>query len=259
MDFIDIAIKAAEEAGKIHKYYQEKGFYTQTKTSYRDRVTTADIESEKAITSLIKKHFPEHNIIGEEETYPKGESDYIWVIDPLDGTNNYSRGFPYYGVSIALVKGNTTLIGVVLNTVYQELFYAQKGKGAYLNNQKIKVSDTKDIKESLLITGFYQTHSKEVIDNLDIVRTCFNKGILGIRRTGSAALDLCQIAAGRADGFWEPILNPWDFKAGEIIVEEAGGMCSDYAGKDLPMQQSTVVASNGIIHNKLLEIIRSKQ
>ncbi|MEM5948004.1 inositol monophosphatase family protein [Spirochaetia bacterium 38H-sp] len=257
MNYLEIAIECAKEAEKIHNYYRKEGFTVGTKTSHRDRVTTADIESEKTITNIIEKYFPNHNIIGEENSYPEKKSEFTWVIDPLDGTNNYSRDFPYYGVSIALLQNNVTILGVVYNTVCGELFYAERGKGAYLNETRIQVSDTKRIKDSLIITGFYQTQSKAVLKNLDVVKAFFQEGILGLRRTGSAALDLCQIAAGRADIFWEPILNAWDFKAGELIVQEAGGMCTDYSGNTLPLAKSTIVATNKILHKKAIEIINS--
>ncbi|MCK5282364.1 MAG: inositol monophosphatase [Nanoarchaeota archaeon] len=255
--YLDIAIEAAKAAGRIHLKYFDTDLKIKTKQGEsHNRVTIADTESEKKIVSMIKKHFPGHNFLGEENKYEKTDSEFTWIIDPLDGTNNYSHSFPIFCVSIALAKKGEIILGIVYDPLRNELFTAEKGKGAYLNNKRIKVTDNTDLKECILITGFYYDRGERLIRTLEDIRTFFSKLILGMRRTGSAALDLCYVASGRVDGFWEFLLNPWDFAAGKLIIEEAGGKATDKGGNKLLIKPSYVVASNGRIHDKMLEILK---
>ncbi len=256
-DFREVALAAAKRAGKIHKKYFEKDIKVGQKSSSFDLVTTADLEAEAAIVEVIRKNFPNHNILAEEGKYKKTNSPYLWVIDPLDGTNNFSFGIPIFCVSIALVKKNKVILGVIFDSMRQELFVAEQGRGAYLNKERIKVSEAASLDQSLLITGFYYDRGKNMIDNLEAIKIFFQKNIIGLRRLGAAALDLCYIACGRATGFWEFKLSPWDFAAGKLLIEEAGGVISDRVGKELKLENSYVVASNGKIHSEIVKIVNN--
>jgi len=253
--YLNTALKAAQKAAEIHKRYFNNNVDVRTKSSHFDLVTQADLEAEQAIARIIKKEFPNHNIIGEENEYEQTSSPYYWIIDPLDGTNNFVHGLPIFSVSIALAKDNESIIGVVFDPMRGELFKAVKGEGAYLNNDKIMVSKNKSLKQSLLITGFYHDRSHAMKRTLDNIYNFFTEGIIGLRRLGSAALDLCYVASGRADGFWEFLLNPWDFAAGSLILKEAGGKITDYNGCAIGLDPASIVASNHHIHNQMLDIL----
>ncbi|MDP8229878.1 MAG: inositol monophosphatase family protein [Candidatus Gorgyraea atricola] len=254
---LNLAIKAARKAGKIHKKYFGCKGGIKIKSSSFDLVTRADIEGERAVVSLIKKYFPQHNFIAEEEKYARTDSEYTWIIDPLDGTNNFSCGLPIFCVSIALTKGNETILGVVYDVMRNELFYAEKGRGAFLNRESIKVNSADSFEKSLLITGFYYNRAESMVETLGNIKEFFFKRILGLRRFGAAALDLCNVACGRAAGFWEFELSPWDFAAGRLIVEEAGGKVTGRHGEEIDTQKkSYIVASNRKIHEKILEVLK---
>lgn len=250
------AIKAAREAGKILlSLYNKKISISQKKDSY-NLVTEADLKSEKKIVSIIKKKFPEHSLLAEESINKKTDSEYLWVIDPLDGTNNFSHSFPFFCVSIALYKNNNPLLGVVYDPLRDELFYAEKGKGAFLNNKRIKVSNKKTIDDSLLVTGFYYERGVLMKKTLNQMEAFFKKNVRGIRRTGSAALDLCYVASARLEGYWELKISSWDFAAGALIVEEAKGKVTDSNGRKYNLGMGSVVASNGRIHNEMMYVLK---
>ena len=256
MNYLDIAVKAAREAGKIHLKYFQSDILVEEKTSSFDLLTVADLESEKAVVSTIRENFPDHNFLAEESKYEKTDSQFSWIIDPLDGTNNFVCGLPIFCVSIALAKGDDLLLGVVYDPTRDELFHAQKTKGAFLNGKPIKVTQQETLKQSLLITGFYYDRGKQMQRTLVNIQEFFSNRIVGLRRLGAAALDLCYIASGRASGFWEFKLSPWDFAAGKLLIEEAGGRISDKKGGKLSLYEpSYVVASNGKIHDQMLAII----
>tara|TARA_B100001093_G_scaffold162200_1_gene154609 strand:+ start:1923 stop:2714 length:792 start_codon:yes stop_codon:yes gene_type:complete len=251
-----IAKYAALEAAKIHKkYFKSIELQVVSKEKSYDRLTTSDIEAEKEIVRCIKKEYPLHNIMGEEEDYESNDSEYLWVIDPLDGTNNFSAGFPVFSVSIAVYKQNKAVIGVVYDVLREEMFSAQLNGGAFLNDIPISVSQVELMADALLITGFYYERGEMMKKTLDQMRQFFEKEVIGIRRTGSAALDLCYIAAGRATGYWELQLSPWDFAAGRLIVEEAGGSITNTKNCDLGLKKEGVLATNGRIHNLMLSVI----
>lgn len=253
--YIETAILAAKEAGAVHKKYFNQGVAIKTKTTSFDLVTVADIEAEKAVVSVIKGRFPGHNFVAEEHKYENTGSEYTWIIDPLDGTSNFVYGLPIFCVSIALAKNNQVIAGVVYDPARDELFSAEKGKGAFLNRRKIAVSSMDKLTEALLITGFYYDRGNDMVENLEKIRRFLSYPIIGLRRLGAAALDLCYVASGRASGYWEYNLNPWDFAAGELIVEEAGGKVTGRHGEPLPLEKHFVAASNGKIHNAMLEIL----
>jgi myo-inositol-1(or 4)-monophosphatase len=256
MDYLSVAIQAAKQAGKIHKKYFLKNLRIETKSSNFDLLTTADKEAETAAIAVIKKYFPGHNFLAEENIYNKTNSGFTWIIDPLDGTNNFASGMPIFCSSVALTRNNQVIVGAVFDVSRNELFYAKKGKGAYLNGKRIKVSKVNKLTRSIIITGFYYSRGKEMLETLETIKIFLLKGIIGIRRLGSAALDLCYVASGRAAGFWEFSLSPWDFAAGKLIIEEAGGLITEKAGgKVIPSAKSFIVASNGKIHRQMLDVI----
>ncbi len=256
--FLKVAIKAAKKAGKIHlRYFQKKTTAIKTKTTDFDLVTTADVEAEKAIKKIIKKYFPDHNFLGEESGAEKNNSPYTWIVDPLDGTNNFASGLPIFCASVALAKGTKTIAGAVYDATRHEMFSAVKGGGAFLNGKPLKVAKIKDLKNSLLITGFFYSRGAEMIATLNNIKHFFQNGLRGVRRLGAAALDLCYVAAGRTGGFWEFELKPWDFAAGKLIIEEAGGKVTNKQGKDVSvLQKQFIVASNKTLHPAMLKILK---
>lgn len=256
MSYLNVAVKAAKEAGKIHKKYFRSGFKVKTKSTSFDLLTIADTQAEKAVVSLIRRYFPGHNFLCEEYRYLKTGSEYTWIIDPLDGTNNFASGMPIFCASVALAHKDKVLAGAIYDVMRDEIFYAQKGKGAFLNGKRIRVNSVKRLKQSIIITGFYYNRSKEMFEALETIKRFLLKHILGLRRLGAAALDLCYVASGRAAGFWEFELSPWDFAAGKLIIEEAGGKVTGKRGEKVyPREKHFIVASNAKIHNQMLAVI----
>ena len=249
------AIKAAKEAGKIILHYYSKNVNAMSKENTYNLVTEADIAAENKIISIIKNNFPAHSLLTEESGEEIHNSDYCWVIDPLDGTNNFYHKFPMFCVSIALYKKGKPLIGVVFDPLKNEFFCAEKNEGAYLNNKKINVSKTNRLSKSLLALGFYYERGLLMRKSLGQMKKFFYENVHGIRRTGSAALDLCYTACGRFDGYWELKLNPWDYAAGSLILMEAGGRITDVQGKRYHLMMGNVAASNGKIHKCMIRIL----
>lgn len=256
MNYLEIAIKAAKAAGMIHKKYFQGNCKVKTKTSSFDLLTITDTTAEKAVVSLIRKYHPEHNFLCEELVYKKTASEYTWVIDPLDGTNNYASGLPIFCASVALAHRDKVIVAAVYDVMRDELFYAQKNKGAYLNGKRIQVNTVKDFRKAILITGFYYDRGKQMIRTLEAIKRFLLRHILGIRRLGAAALDLCYVASGRAAGFWEFQLSPWDFAAGKLIIEESGGRVTGSRGEEVPFDKKHfIVASNARMHKRILATI----
>ena len=253
-EFKKIAIKAALKGGEFLQKFQGKFIWIGYK-GVINLVTEADRLSEDAIIKIIRKNFPEHNILTEESRgYEKG-SDYKWIIDPLDGTTNYAHGFPVYCVSIALEKKGEIISGVVYNPVLEELFVAEKNKGAFMNGKRIYVSKTRELSRSLLATGFPYDIRESKINNLDHF-TNFALRSQAIRRAGSAALDLCYLAKGIFDGFWELKLSPWDTAAGSLMVKEAGGEVTDFSGNQFSIYQKNILGTNGKIHSQMIQVLK---
>lgn len=256
-EYTEIAISAAKRAGEIQKKYFNTDFEIKSKRDSYDRVTVADVESEKIIVDTIMNTYPEHNILAEEGQYETKESPFWWIVDPLDGTNNFSCGIPIFASSIACVEDGIVISAVIYNPITNEMFVAEKDKGAFLNLKPIGVNSANSFRESLLITGFYYDRGPDMEKNLTKVRDFFKSNIIGIRRFGAAALDLCSVASGRAAGFWEFKLSPWDFAAGKLLVEEAGGMVTDNFGKDIDlMKPSYILSSNGKIHRSMMDVLK---
>lgn len=253
---LSIAIEAAKEAGKFLKYHVGKVKHIEMKQGEeRNLVSEIDKGSEERIITIIRRHFPTHAILAEESGASATSSDYTWVIDPLDGTTNYLHGIPLFCVTIAIEYRGELVAGVVYDPNLDELFTAEKGSGAYLNGRRINVSSTSRLIDSLLVTGF----PYDIAQNPQNAIGHFVNFLVearGIRRLGSAALDLSYVAAGRFDGFWEVNLNPWDMAAGLLFVREAGGRVTDFAGAESTIYKKQVVASNGIIHDAMLQVLR---
>ena len=254
--YLSVAIEAAKNAAVVQLGYFNNNVGVMEKDSAFNLVTEADLKSEDTIVETIRTYFPDHNILAEEKQYGKTDSEYLWIIDPLDGTNNFACGVPIFASSIALAHRGEIVCGVVYNPILNEMFYAEKGKGAYLNGKRIVVNNVDSLGKSLMITGFYYDRGADMEANCDAIKRFKGQKILGIRRFGAAALDLCFIACGRAAGYWEFKLSPWDFAAGRLLVKEAGGTITDDKGGVLPIDQKAfVVASNGKIHAQMLDII----
>lgn len=246
------AIKAAKEAGDIIIESINDRKIVSHKSAV-DLLTNTDLKAEEKILSIIKEKFPTHNFYTEEGE--KTISDNLWVIDPLDGTTNFFHSFPHFCVSIAHIQQGKVDLGVICDPIRKELFHAEIGKGAFLNNKKITVSDTAKLSEALLITGFAYERGEILNRNLRFIEKFFSAGIQGIRRTGSAALDLCYIACGRADGYWEFSLKPWDHAAGSLIVTEAGGKITKINGEKYEIFKNDILVSNSKIHEQMLEVL----
>ena len=252
--FKEVAVFSAKSAGDLLL----ENFGKKQKINYKsdvDLLTEIDKKSEKLIIDIITKNFPGHNILSEESKPTDKKSSYKWIIDPLDGTTNYAHNFPFFCVAIALEIDGEIRLGVVYNPILNELFFAEKGKGAYLNNKKIKVSEIKKITNSLLATGFPYDIKESKNNNIKNFIN-FSLCAQAVRRPGSASLDQCYVAMGRLDGFWELKLNPWDMAAGSLIVKEAGGKVTDFSGKNFSIYKREIVASNGIIHSDMIDILK---
>lgn len=253
---IELAIEAAREAGKLLKLHAGKPRQVETKSGEESNlVTEIDRKSEETIIRIIRSRYPSHDVLAEESGSHEKKSDYRWIIDPLDGTINFTHGVPIFCVSIALEYKGTVILGVIYDPNLDELFTAEKGKGAFLNSRPIHVSKTAKLRESLLVTGFpynVQSNPDHAIERF----VAFLQEARAVRRLGSAALDLCYVAAGRFDGFWEVSLNPWDIAAGVLILEEAGGTYTDFRGFPSTIYTKPLLTSNGLIHNQMIEVLK---
>ncbi len=252
--FRKTAIDAARIAGALLLEYARKGFHVEHKDTV-NLVTDADRRAEQAIVDRLAKDFPDHEILAEERGLEAARtSPYRWIIDPLDGTTNFAHGFPAYCVSIGLEAEGAVVLGVVFDPTRQELFVAEAGKGSILNEAPIGVSPTSTLNDALLVTGFAYDIRENPDNNLDHFAR-FALRAQGVRRTGAAALDLCYVACGRFDGFWELKLHPWDMAAGALIVQEAGGRVTDFSGAGFSIYGKELCASNGVIHDEMLAVL----
>jgi len=252
---IDLAKLAGEEIMSLYGKIKD----VKNKSSEIDLVTEADTNSEKIIIKSIKQKFPNHDILSEESENSILGSDFCWVIDPLDGTTNFVHKLPIFAVSIALQYKNQTVTGVVYNPVYNQCFHASLKNGARLNNLPINVSSTNILSSSLLATGFPYNKDEMWESSFEIFKDFYFRN-QGIRRLGAAALDLCFVAMGRFDGFYEFNLNPWDICAGELIVREANGKTSDWDGvSNTPFSGRRILASNKLIHTQMSDILMQKK
>jgi myo-inositol-1(or 4)-monophosphatase len=245
---------AAHAGADLLKAYFEGTFTIESKDTINNLVTEVDKKSEEAIIKTIRQYFPDHFILSEEVGELSTTSNYKWIIDPIDGTVNFAHGIPICCVSIGVEKDGEMLMGCVFNPFMNELFFAEKGKGAFLNNKPIKVSQKKQLESACLVTGFPYRWAKTDIDPIPVFERFIRHG-LPVRRLGSAAIDLCWVACGRFDAFWEYNLNPWDIAAGYLIVEEAGGKITNFAGEPYSVYHKETMATNSLLHDAMLKEI----
>lgn len=252
-DRLEVALTAAKGAGEI-LLEQLSG---PAKVEFKGEVnlvTEADREAETAIVGVLRQAFPDDEVLSEEGGGQSGKGEYSWLIDPLDGTTNFAHQYPIFSISIGLRRGEEIVAGVVYDPTRQEWFVAERGRGARLNDQPLRVSTQSRLNESLLATGFPYDLRESPVNNLDYYER-FVMRAQAVRRAGSAALDLSYVAAGRLDGYWELKLAPWDTAAGILMVEEAGGRVSDFQGREFRLEDGWLVASNGLIHEEMLEVL----
>ena len=253
MDDLRVALKAAAAGAAVIAEHFGTGVAPEWKGEV-DPVTAVDREAESAVLAVIREHRPEDAILAEESGGENWNRGRVWIVDPLDGTVNFVHAFPQVATSVGLRENGAGVVGVVSDVIHEEVFSARRGGGAFLNGERVRVSDQTDPARSLVGTGFSyerQRRAQEMANTLAGVLQTFQ----GIRRVGSAALDLCWVAAGRLDAYWEYGLRPWDSAAGTLIVTEAGGRISTFDGSPYPLDDPGVVASNGLVHEALIEAI----
>lgn len=253
MNYLEVAEKTAREAGVVllDNLGRVKEIEFKAKNSL---VTEVDKLSEKIIISNIKNNFPEHGIFAEESGRDSIKSEYVWLIDPIDGTTNYAHAYPFFSISIALEVNGEVEVGLVYDPVKDEMFTARKGKGAFLNNEPISVSKSDEIQHCHVCTGFMHEVEWMVEANIKHFGN-FIRRARAVRRDGSAALDICYVACGRFDGFWELGLNPWDTAAAVLILKEAGGHVCKFTGDHYSIYDKEILATNSIVHEQMMEIL----
>jgi len=250
-------IRAAEAGAAVMQRYFQGEFKISNKEGINNLVTEADHASEKAIFDVIREEYPDHYLLSEEAGAITMDSTYKWIIDPIDGTVNFAHGLPLCCVSIALEQEGQMILGAVYNPFIKEFFFAQRGYGATLNDKKISVSTETSVAKACLVTGFPYTYLDQPNGPLEVFARLIRGGV-PVRRLGSAAMDLCWVASGRFDGFYEHKLSAWDSAAGFLIVEEAGGRVSDFTGAGYSPYQPHIIATNGMIHDELVEVVNGR-
>lgn len=252
---LEKVIQISKEAGEIIREGFGTNFSFEYKSNLSDVVTEIDKESEETIINFIRKEYPNHSVLAEETGQHDYSSDYLWVIDPLDGTSNFAHGLPIFAVSIGVQKNNETICGVVYDIMRDEMYSAEKGGGAFRNGQKLSVSSNDDLRKSMLVTGF----PYDISENPDFAIerfAAFLKVSRAVRRLGSAAIDMCYVASGVFDGFWEVHLHPWDVCAGKLLVEEAGGNVTNFTGQEINIFSRQILATNGKVDSRMIDILR---
>lgn len=255
-EYLQFAAQISQEAGKIVMQAVGKELFIEYKEgNKKNLVTKIDQQVENFLIRKIQKKYSDHALLT-EETGQHGDTkkEFQWIIDPIDGTTNFSHGYPFFAISIGLKKGESTFAGAIYAPALKEMYTAEKGKGAFLNGKKIHVSKIPKVEKALIATGFGSTNNLANMPNF----IHFVSKAQAVRRAGAAALDLCHVAAGKLDGFWEFGLKAWDIAAGSLIVEEAGGKITDTEGKNLNFEKGNIVASNGHIHNEMLQLLKEK-
>ena len=253
---IEKVIEIAGIAGEIVRDGYGKNFEIMLKGSVNNLVTEIDKKSESVIIDYVKKNFNNHSILAEESGQFKTESEYVWVIDPLDGTTNFAHGLPIFSVSIGVQKNGETICGVVYDVMRNAMYSAEKNSGSFLNGKKIKVNNNSDLSRSVLVTGFPYDVAENPLNAVEKF-SAFLKKTRAIRRLGSAAIDFCYVAQGVFEGFWEVSLNPWDICAGKLIVEEAGGIVTDFNNREINIDSKQILATNKLVHQEMLEILQA--
>lgn len=245
-------LKATKAAGLLIKEYAEKGFSINQKDGLNNPVTEADLASEDLIISIIRAEFPDHYILTEEAGNLPTDSNYKWIIDPIDGTVNFAHLIPLCCVSIGVEKDGEVIMGAIYNPFIDEFYFAEKGKGAFCNDKPINVSSQTSVSLSCLVSGFPYTYVDEPNGALEVFARFVRAGV-SVRRLGSAAMDLCWVACGRFDGYFEQSLKPWDSAAGFLLVNEAGGKVTNFEGDPYSPYDKKIIATNGTIHDELFE------
>lgn len=253
---IEKVIEIAGIAGEIVRDGYGKNFEIMLKGSVNNLVTEIDKKSESVIIDYVKKNFNNHSILAEESGQLKTDSEYVWVIDPLDGTTNFAHGLPIFSVSIGVQKNGETICGVVYDVMRNAMYSAEKNSGSFLNGKKIKVNNNSDLSRSVLVTGFPYDVAENPLNAVEKF-SAFLKKTRAIRRLGSAAIDFCYVAQGVFEGFWEVSLNPWDICAGKLIVEEAGGIVTDFSNSEINIDSKQILATNKLVHQEMLEILQA--
>lgn len=251
----EVAQEAARVGGEIVARYFREGVVHRSKET-ANLVSDADVEAEQAIVEVIRRHFPDHAILAEESHQELVEAEHLWVIDPLDGTNNFAHRLPHFAVSIAYCRRGESQCGVIYNPVRGDWYLTERGGGAFHNGEQARVVESSRLDEVLVGVGFYYDRGAMMQATLAAIGDLFRKQIHGIRRFGTAALDLCAVASGQFGAYFEYQLSPWDFAAGRLFLEEAGGKITTCRGEPLPLAKTSVLASNGPLHESVLEIVR---
>jgi myo-inositol-1(or 4)-monophosphatase len=249
-----VAQQAAEAAGEVIARAFAEGVTVRSK-AVSDLVTDADLESEQTIARVIREAFPEHAILGEETLQGDVTAEHLWVVDPLDGTTNFAHGIPHFAVSIAYYHQAEPVCGVIFNPITQDWYTAERGEGAFANGKRVRVTEAGELNQVLIGVGFYYDRGAMMEATLAAIGELFRQQIHGIRRFGTASLDLAQVGMGRYAAFFEYELSPWDFAAGRLFVEEAGGRVTNCTGEPLPLAKTSVLASNGLLHDAVLKIV----
>ncbi len=249
--YLDVSAEIAREAGALLAAFFVRRIGFELKGDF-DLVTEADRASERMVVERLRAHYPTHSIVAEEGGGHKGSSEFCWYVDPLDGTTNFAHGFPMYNVTLALEQAGELIAGVIFDPMRNEMFSSERGGGAFLNGSPIHVSNVQRVEDTLVATGFPSRKRHENVN----VHFYYQLAMIthGVRRAGSAALDLAYVASGRLDGFWEFGLNPWDMAAGILLIQEAGGKCSDMYGGPVGLRNPHLLADNGTVHDGMLGI-----
>ena len=252
--YLKIAENAARIAGKVILEY--RGSAVISEKSLNNLVTEADYKAQEAVIKIIRENYPDHSIIAEEKDLTaKKDAKHLWIIDPLDGTNNFAHNIPHYCVSIAYASFGRVMAGVVFDPERKEMFTAVQNEGAYLNKNSIRVSKAMSLQEAVIATGFYYDRGSMMRKTLNSIEKLFENNVHGMRRFGSAALDLCWVACGRFDAYFEYNLSVWDFAAGILIIEEAGGKINDHKGNKISLNSTGIAVSNNRFHDQFLDIV----
>jgi len=250
-EYLEDGVKIAHEAGRLLAEFYRLRIGFELKGDF-DLVTEADRASERLVVERILANYPDHSIVAEEGGGREGSSEYRWFVDPLDGTTNFAHGYPAFNVTLALARGEEMIVGVVYDPLREEMFAAEKGSGAFLNENRIHVSLARRLADSLVSTGF-PSRKRDQNVNIHFYHQ-LAMSTHGVRRGGSAALDLSYVACGRLEGFWEFGLKPWDLAAGTLLVTEAGGRCSDMQGRPHTLKSPDLLVDNGLIHDEIVEL-----
>ena len=251
--------RAAQCGAEVLTHYFEQGVEMRSKgdeSSY-NLVSDADLQSEQRIAEVIAEAFPAHTILGEEEHSGQVDAEHLWIVDPLDGTNNFAHRIPDFAVSIGYYRDGVAQCGVVMNPARGDWYWAQKGAGSFHNGRRLEVDSATELTSAMIGCGFYYDRGAMMEATLAAIHDFFKQDIHGIRRFGTAALDFCQVASGSFAAYFEYQLHPWDFAAGRLILEEAGGQVTDGRGGPLPLTQTSVLASNGTLHEDCLQIVKA--